>query len=958
MDIAPQLIRAYPTLNDAQRAIISHEEGPLLVIAGPGSGKTLSLIFRVMNILLLNKAQPSELVLCTFTEKAANEMHNRLVTLAKEVGYEGQLSQLQVGTIHSICNNLIIRYRHYTHLGNDYQVLNQFTQQLFIFQHLDEIAQRGALSFFLNKWETQWEVAKHLQEYFDKMMEEFVDKQQLRADHRKFQRHLADAYSEYSSLLKRENCVSFAALLRTAYTLLNRAEINQKIIEEVRYVFVDEYQDTNYIQEEIIRKLSSATGNLCVVGDEDQALYRFRGATVRNILEFKDRVPDCTRMYLTTNYRSHRDIVYKYDRWMATADWTNIGKTPFRFDKTIEPDKSMPHPDYPATFCIQGKDIYDEAEQFADIVFYLKDKGIVSDYSQIALLLYSVKPDYSSEYIHALEKKDIPFFCPRSRSYFDYEEVCLMMACFAILFGYNGERQDDLLPHQRFSKYIQKKCIEKLNGDFDLSHPLRILLAQLREEIVKVRGDTEEEKRYQSPTDYFYHFLATEPFVSLIKKERCLRNMVIFSKELNMFQNFYHYTSITQDTLAIIGFDFFNIFFRLRENSGINEYEDTEQPLLKGHVQIMTIHQAKGLEFPVVVVGSLDTGHSGAQILDRELGKFYKLGLFEPENRISGFDVMRLYYVAFSRAKNILVLTGNAHRPPQKYFNNILNGLPRWFTVQSDLLKVLQPRPDKQALRKHRYSFTSHVQMYETCPRQYQYFREYNFVPSRLREIFLGLLVHQTIEEIHRIALDGKFVSLNEGEIWKKLNRVYDCLRHIYPYSIDPSTKESAFTQVYNYFDQNRREIQQVIDTEVAIKFEKDGYVLTGRIDLLMKRNDAFEILDFKVGTKPKQDDSRLINYERQLCTYAHALERQYQQRPAKLFLYWTAEPRREDALMEIRYQPEMVEQVSRSFNAIVCKIEEKDFRIITVPERHVCERCDLQHLCLNEGIIKLPVGL
>jgi DNA helicase-2/ATP-dependent DNA helicase PcrA len=533
-----------------------------------------------------------------------------------------------------------------------------------------------------------------------------------------------------------------------------------------------------------------------------------------------------------------------------------------------------------------------------------------------------------------------------------------MMACFASLFDYYGEKQGDLLPHENFSQYIQKKCIEKLNNDYDGAHPLKRLLEQLRDEISSSEEDAEEEKFYQSLTDYFYRLLAVEPFVSFVQDEQHMHNLVIFSKVLNTFQNFYHHTAITQDTLVAIRSDFFNIFLRLLEDGGLNEYEDAEQPLLKGHVQMMTIHQAKGLEFPVVVVGSLDAGHSGAQVIDRELGRYYQRGLFEPESRIPNFDVMRLYYVAFSRAENILVLTGNRQRPPQKYFYNMLEGLPQWPTVQNDLRKVLQPEPEDLPLHRHSYSFTSHVQMYETCPRQYQYFREYNFVPSRLREVFLGLLVHQTIEEIHRVALDGKFASLNEGEIWKRLERVYDCLRHIYPYPVDPSTKESAFIQVYSYFDQNRREIQQVIDTEVDIKIEKDGYILTGRIDLLLERNSTLEILDFKVGSRPKQDDSRLIDYERQLCTYADALERQYHRHPAKLMLYWTAEPHREDALMEIRYRPEMVEQVNRSFNAIVYKIEKKDFHIITVPERHVCDRCDLQHLCLNEGIIKLPVCL
>src|SRR5947209_5115288 len=314
MNIAPLLLQLYPKLNTSQRSIISHESGPLLVIAGPGSGKTLSLILRAMNILLLGRAKPSELVLCTYTDKAANEIYSRLMALAKDVEYQGDLSPIKIGTIHSLCNQIIIEYRHHTPLGNNYQLLDQFSQQLFIFQHLKEIGQRGAFSFFLDKWGTNWEVAKHLQIYFDKIMEELVRIADLRADGQPFQYYLANAYDVYGKLLMRENCISFAALLKIAHTLLHNSQVNYKIIQKNRYVFVDEYQDTNFIQEQIILKLAAANNNLCVVGDEDQALYRFRGATVRNIFEFQDRVTHCTKICLTTNYRSHADIVSRYSK--------------------------------------------------------------------------------------------------------------------------------------------------------------------------------------------------------------------------------------------------------------------------------------------------------------------------------------------------------------------------------------------------------------------------------------------------------------------------------------------------------------------------------------------------------------------------------------------------------------------------------------------------------------------
>src|SRR5215510_12605004 len=217
---------------------------------------------------------------------------------------------------------------------------------------------------------------------------------------------------------------------------------------------------------------------------------------------------------------------------------------------------------------------------------------------------------------------------------------------------------------------------------------------------------------------------------------------------LTTFQNYYHYTVVTYRNHTALRFHLFNSFLRLLYDGGINEYEDPDQPFPKGHVQVMTIHQAKGLEFPVVVVGSLDKQLSTSKQIDRDLQPYYCRPPFEPENRITLFDRMRLHYVAFSRPEKVLVLT--SHHRPGGHFASIWQGLPQWPYVQKDLLAaqsfVLKDRlPVKRA-----FSFTGDLKVYETCPRQYEFFREYDFTPSRSAVIFFGLLVHQTIEEIHR----------------------------------------------------------------------------------------------------------------------------------------------------------------------------------------------------------------
>jgi DNA helicase-2/ATP-dependent DNA helicase PcrA len=529
----------------------------------------------------------------------------------------------------------------------------------------------------------------------------------------------------------------------------------------VRYVLVDEYQDTNYLQQQILTGLASATRNLCVVGDEDQSLYRFRGATVRNILEFPALFPECKVVKLTTNYRSHQTIVHAYDRWMASADWSNPAGRPFRYDKTITPDPNTDFPHYPAVFAIHGVDRGDEARRFADLVAYLKAEGVIEDFSQVALLLRSVRADHSGPYVDALQAKGIPAFCPRARTYFDNDEIRAMVGCFALLLGYHGAERGDLsgFALQELAAYVDG-CIVEVAQRYRPPHPLA---AALRGLVAEIQGLQEGQSLDVRPADYFYRLLAGEPFLTFVKDENRARTLAIFSQLLNAFQNYSHYSVITYRNREHLRDHLFNSFLRLLHDGGINDYEDPDQPFPRGYVQVLTIHQSKGLEFPVVAVGSLTVQVSSDKQVDRHLQPFYHRPPFEPERRITEFDRMRLHYVAFSRAEKLLVLTTTGQ--PKPHFNAIVQGQPQWPYVQQQLLAAQRFAIKDRVPVKKRYSFTGDVTVYETCPRQYQFFREYDFTPSRSAVIFFGLLVHQTIEEVHRIVLDGGLDTLDDARI-------------------------------------------------------------------------------------------------------------------------------------------------------------------------------------------------
>ncbi len=946
-NLAPAIRRHYPELTRHQRAVVGHTEGPLLVIAGPGAGKTHSIVLRALNLLLLGKAAAEEIVLCTFTQKAAFEMRDRLAAAARKVDYKGDLSELTISTIHGFCNRMLTEHRHRTALGHGYETLDDLTQLLFIFEHFDAIVGKAQDGKYLHRWTTRWTAIEGVRGYLNKITEELVDPGTLAASDNRFLASIGTACQRYEDALRELNRVDFAHLQRLAYDLLHDAESSGVIAPSIRYLLVDEYQDTNYIQEQLLVTLAGTTGNLCVVGDEDQSLYRFRGATVRNILEFPQRFPGCAVLKLTTNYRSHRDIVSRYDHWMASADWSNNDGGSFRYDKTIVANAEAEHIEYPSVIRIWGTTARDEAERFADFVTFLKDQGTIADYNQVALLLHSVREEHSGRYLAALAAAGIPAFCPRARGFFDVQEVRYLVACYAVLFGWYGKGRGQTAGRvRRLADYVDSALIE-LGKRFGDPHPLAKALQNWS---TAIAGLKEGESLDYRPADYFYQLLPLEPFQSATREENTARNFAIFSNLIAVFQSYYHYTVITHRNREHIRFHFFTSFLRLLHDGGINEYEDQNAPFPKGHVQVMTIHQAKGLEFPVVAVGSLSKQLSSPKQIDRELGPFYHRPAFEPANRITLFDRMRLHYVAFSRPQKVLVLT--AHERPKAHLGPVWEDLPQWPYVEKELLAAQSFEVRERVPVKKSYSFTGDLKIYETCPRQYQFFREYDFTPSRSAVIFFGLLVHQTIEDIHRIAMDGKLHTLNEARIRELFERTFQflCLSEARP--IGEAAKEAAFRQVVRYVEQNQSEMRRVIETEVDVSLEKDDYILVGKVDLLLGGDGKLELLDFKTSPRPKDSPALLEAYERQLCTYAHILEQRRGRQVDRLLLYWTAEERKEDALMVLPYRPERVDEAGRHFDATVGRIQASEFTVAAPPEPGICRECDLRMLCRAEGII------
>lgn len=614
--------------------------------------------------------------------------------------------------------------------------------------------------------------------------------------------------------------------------VLGRLNTNGSAERIFKHIIIDEYQDTNYVQEQIFFKLAGGSRNICIVGDDDQALYRFRGATVENLVEFETRCKAFLgvlprRIDLDINYRSRSKIVHYYTDFINRCDWKrNDGKGYHRiYDKKIKPDNSDTKP------CVVASTPGEPAAVYKEVVEMVKKmirSRKVQDPNQIAFLFPSLRGNAKALGLKAaLEVAGLKVYAPRAGRFLEQEEAQAVFGLFLLIFGQprtgdplsQGLRDfyywmsacKDLAKkivcddkqlkefvddkHQEFET-IQKdyallqdcmtrnKWKPEMNFTLDMRRKLaetaglsvrakRSLTSRYFQKVIEQRNA--ERKPFSlkyiinrttaldwSILDLFYQLNGFRYFRSLYelaereRDEGPLCNLGIISQYLARFMEQFA-SMITASYLEEDKFQkqfflsYLYALFRRQES----EFEDKDDPFPKGRIPFLTIHQAKGLEFPVVVLGNprkREWPASRIEILVRQLTG--KSG--EPLDRISEFDNMRMFYVALSRPKNLLVIPHfkgrgqSISRPFKDMLQEHITRIPDF-----DIETLPASQEDKDELGKI-YSYTGDYLLYQKCPRQYMIFRKYGFVPSRSQTMFFGSLVHQTIEDLHYLFIENR----------------------------------------------------------------------------------------------------------------------------------------------------------------------------------------------------------
>ncbi len=688
--------------NAEQQQAVEHDltASPLWVVAGPGTGKTHTLTWLLFKRILVDAIEPSKIFLTTFTNKAAEELHSRLIQTKQQLVAVGlsqaesiDVSHILCGTLHSLASKIMEDMRYDKALR--IRILeDEITQQFFIRKSRNPLTDNDDLAFwdFYSLWDKPFppnkakrsEMAAKL---FNRITEGNIDINSLLSD--PDNEVLAQGYQAYLDALHEHHRTDLALLQKHLLDFLE-TDIGQHWIASGLTVIVDEYQDTNPIQETIYFALANASKDMTVVGDDDQSLYRFRGATVDSLLNFDVACQHYLKIkpapiYLHENRRSHPGIVEFVNQFIKHHPEMQDPNIRVRAPGKPEMTSNSPMKgDYPAVASILNREIRTVAGQTADLVKSLKQNDLISDYGQVAFLTFTTRESVQGiqQYTNELERQGIPFYNPRNKQ--AHRDQLIQALIGALSHIVNPEDNFDGLVARlprAVVEYMQS-CQFALAEIIDSGNypDLESYIDKWVDELAQQKFKTDKVsylayKKGQNITllSLLYRLMAFEPFATGLTGSEPAGRMKVVNVVLSEYESMYNegrmrLKQLPDGSCATDDWDLYNFYSVFVEgiHDGLSDPEDEAFQVQKGEVNIMTIHQSKGLEFEVVFVIRPDK-----QPFVSETHRLEELflpyidspslpaaGLLRTDEMRAAEDTIRLFFVAYSRAKRLLVLSG------------------------------------------------------------------------------------------------------------------------------------------------------------------------------------------------------------------------------------------------------------------------------------------------------------
>lgn len=619
----------FSSLNDVQREAVQHTEGPLLILSGAGSGKTRVITHRIAYLLEHHDVSPYRILAVTFTNKAAKEMKDRLDVLV-----EGSVSRdLWVATFHSTCARIL--RRDIEKLGKDTETesvlgsrRHAYTRDFTIFDTGEQATLVKDVLRQLNYSDKQYNPRAILSHISRAKNESTSPETYQNIADGYFERIVAEVYVLYQDALRTNNALDFDDLLLFTVKLLNEnPEIRQFYQNKFEYILVDEYQDTNRCQYELVNLLTDTKQNICVVGDDDQSIYAFRGADIRNILDFEKDYPNTRVLRLEQNYRSTQNIL--------DAAWGVVHNNKARKAKKLWTQNDLGE----LVTCYEAMDENDEAGYVGTQIEDWHAEGV--DYKDFAIF-YRTNAQ-SRIFEEAFRTANIPYQIVGGVGFYDRMEIKDLLAYLRVVCNPN-----DSMSVRRIinvpSRGIGATTLDRLMN-FAAREEIPLFEAVQRvDEVTTInRGIQAKVKRFTKIFDDFdAAMLPADALDYVLKVTGYLKNL----KVQNTIEAQNRVENIEELINAVIEYEqnaSEPMLSDYLENVALTADIDTMETDTTDMVTLMTLHSAKGLEFPFVFIVGVEEGYLPHQ---RSLDTQTEL---EEERR--------LCYVGITRAMEQLYLT-------------------------------------------------------------------------------------------------------------------------------------------------------------------------------------------------------------------------------------------------------------------------------------------------------------